>query len=513
MDPDPVQVPMPAAIRRSDPATATILKQPIRIFFLVSILFAVFGSYRLTLDALLNDDASLSHMHESTGTPPLPQLQSALNQNQKDIHIHIHTEKQISIQEAASASHEGETEILSYEKTNTTGNLNLLPRLLVIYFPQYHRDSLNDKNWGDNFTDWNSLKGAPAKNRLGYKIPRPTELGYYDLTDTHTRKRQGELARQYGVDGFIYHHYWFYDPTHPGPNLAAPLLKMLQDGEPNVPFFLNWCATKWINVWMGKAIFQNIPTSKAKAITLQEQYFNASDDMIHDHYLWLSQFFHHNNYIKIENQPVFLVYYYDKHSHHILERLRYFARQDGFDGIYLVVGRSAAPDHIYVPKNLTERVQKIMEKRSQTVDMLPMDIFNQSMTYPYPLEYVTSPFSIPQWCMDGMKQEAASATSRPEITGVITTFDNTPRREYKSSNIYNPGEPDEVVERFNASLHAAVYYHSCCQQEMANDRFVAINAWNEWAEAMSVEPSDVYGRRFLEVIRDVKEQVSSHGCK
>jgi hypothetical protein len=115
--------------------------------------------------------------------------------------------------------------------------------------------------------------------------------------------------------------------------------------------------------------------------------------------------------------------------------------------------------------------------------------------------------------MDGMKQESAAATSRPEITGVITTFDNTPRREYKAANIYNSGEPDKVVERFNTSLHAAVYYHSCCRQEMANDRFVAINAWNEWAEGMSVEPSDVYGRRFLEVIRDVKEQVSSHGCK
>lgn len=120
-----------------------------------------------------------------------------------------------------------------------------MPHLWVIYFPQYHPDPLNDKNWGDNFTDWVSLRKSPEKNRLGYDIPRPvsedTGLGYYDLRDVRPRREQGRLAKRYGVDGFVYHHYWFYDPTHPGPNLAAPLLNMLQDGHPDVPFLFNWC--------------------------------------------------------------------------------------------------------------------------------------------------------------------------------------------------------------------------------------------------------------------------------
>ena len=37
----------------------------------------------------------------------------------------------------------------------------------------------------------------------------------------------------------------------------------------------------------------------------------------------------------------------------------------------------------------------------------------------------------------------------------------------------------------------------------SNDKFVIINAWNEWDERMALEPSDVYGRKFLETIRDV----------
>jgi hypothetical protein len=135
------------------------------------------------------------------------------------------------------------------QNTNYNNNKNnslihsspVIPYIWVIYFPQYHPDPLNDKNWGVNFTDWVSLQKSPTQNRLGFDIPRPLGGTYYDLRDEQPRQLQGELADRYGVDGFIYHHYWFYDRSHPGPNLAAPLLNMLKDGHPNIPFLLNWC--------------------------------------------------------------------------------------------------------------------------------------------------------------------------------------------------------------------------------------------------------------------------------
>jgi Glycosyltransferase WbsX len=100
---------------------------------------------------------------------------------------------------------------------------------------------------------------------------------------------------------------------------------------------------------MGKAIFQTIPTNKNRAITLQEQYFDPTEDMVQEHYQWLSQFFRHPNYIKINNQPVMMLYYYDARAIPILKELRMFAKQDGFDGIYWIVGRSAYPDGLYDP--------------------------------------------------------------------------------------------------------------------------------------------------------------------
>jgi len=35
---------------------------------------------------------------------------------------------------------------------------------------------------------------------------------------------------------------------------------------------------------------------------------------------------------------------------------------------------------------------------------------------------------------------------------------------------------------------------------------------NEWVEGMVLEPSDVYGYKFLETIRDTKLDVVDYGC-
>jgi hypothetical protein len=47
---------------------------------------------------------------------------------------------------------------------------------------------------------------------------------------------------------------------------------------------------------------------------------------------------------------------------------------------------------------------------------------------------------------------------------------------------------------------------------MMEERIVAINAWNEWAEGMAIEPSDVYEYGWLETIHEVKRQVEAVSC-
>jgi Glycosyltransferase WbsX len=418
--------------------------------------------------------------------------------------------------------------IYSYrtDKKNTFPNdvePDLLPRVLAFVFPQFHRDPLNDRLWGDGFTDWDNLRKAPTHNRRGFAIPRPTELGYYNYTDSEPRRKQGELATAYGLDGFIFHHYWFYDTKHPGPSLAAPLEAMLKDGYPDVPFALHWCAIKWVNTWSG-AVRPDFVYDEPNV--LQKQFFptNYTDDAITQHYQWLRQFFHHPNYIKVgDGKPLFMLYQKKPSSFPVLKRLSELAKADGFPGLYLTVGLNMPHSHLLPVSNPNQYDPPPQKFRS-----MAMKHFVRPVAYPNPAGWNEHrSLQIPDWCLTQahpQDKQQAPPPRVPDIAGIISSFDNTPRRNHDEAVLWSAQEPKAVVEQFQKSLVAGLYYETCCFDSYdddksrrfprdRDDRFLVLNAMNEWAEGMALEPSDVFGRSFLEAIRDAKTIVRQSECE
>jgi hypothetical protein len=82
--------------------------------------------------------------------------------------------------------------------------------------------------------------------------------------------------------------------------------------------------------------------------------------------------------------------------------------------------------------------------------------------------------------------------------GVLTRFDNTPRRASKAHIIY--GSNPYV---FRQALLGAKRISSKTSQ---NDNFIFINAWNEWAEGAILEPSNRFGRTYLQALREIESQ-------
>ena len=151
-------------------------------------------------------------------------------------------------------------------------------RIIAFYLPQYHPIPENDKYWGKGFTEWTNVASAKPLFRGHYQPRIPADLGFYDLRLPEVQIAQAELAKNAGIEGFMYWHYWFGNGRM---LLEKPFETVLKSGKPNFPFCLGWANHDWTTkTWeKGKALFRD------KMIAKQE-YLGEKDDILHFNYCY-----------------------------------------------------------------------------------------------------------------------------------------------------------------------------------------------------------------------------------
>ena len=165
-----------------------------------------------------------------------------------------------------------------------------IPKALAIYLPQFHPIPENDVWWGKGFTEWANVTKARPQFPGHYQPHVPGELGFYDLRVPEVREAQADMAREYGIHGFIYYHYWF----HGKRLLERPFNEVLASGAPDFPFALCWANGEWTANWNGEGTL------------LQPQQYSEPDDVAHIR--WLLDAFADDRYIKIDGRPLMLIY-------------------------------------------------------------------------------------------------------------------------------------------------------------------------------------------------------------
>lgn len=355
-----------------------------------------------------------------------------------------------------------------------------MPKALAIYLPQFHPIPENDEWWGRGFTEWTNVTAAKPLFRDHYQPQLPTDNGFYDLRLAETREQQVEMAKEYGIEGFCYYHYWFSGKRL----LNQPIDEVLASKKPDFPFCYFWANENWSRRWKGKEMESEV---------LIEQKYSEEDDR--KHVEWLIDSFRDERYIKINGRPLFLIYKpYDlpnpKRTFEIFEEV---CAAHGIAKPYFVGSNSH--DASKNPADLGFDSAIHFQTRHNLLSEFWIDGFTPKRMIKNLLQgYFNPTLKI----YDYKEYKKRAKKHKPKYKGFpcpIVGFDNTARKG-KNAVILNK----QNVEDFKASLIDAVEDVKDFPEE---EQIVFINSWNEWAEGNHLEPCRKFGTSFLEAVKEV----------
>ena len=356
-----------------------------------------------------------------------------------------------------------------------------LTRLIAFYLPQFHPIPENDGWWGKGFTEWTNVTKAQPLFRGHYQPHLPADLGFYDLRLPEARQAQADLAREYGIHGFCYYHYWFNGKRL----LERPFNEVLASGKPDFPFCLCWANETWSRRWLGE-----------ESHILAKQDYSAEDDL--DHARSLLPALADPRAIRVDGRPLFLVY----RPKDLPEPQR---TTDTFRRICLDNG---LPEPFLVGVNAHCRKEDCRQFGfDHTLDFRPQlgalpSAFREGGHWEKLVRNLRQ--GIPSARLTVYEHDEAIAhmeggrPSCPHIPSVFVGWDNTPRRG-KRAIVVRGNTPERFERYFAETVDRAEAVGS-------DGKMVFINAWNEWAEGNHLEPDQKFGRAFLEAVKRVASQ-------
>jgi len=358
------------------------------------------------------------------------------------------------------------------------------PRVIAIHLPQFYPFEENDEWWGKGFTEWRNVAKAQPRFRGHYQPHIPNHLGFYDLRLKECRIEQEKLAKEYGIDGFCYYHYWFNGHLI----MEKPVEAKLNDPDETLPFMLCWANENWHRNWDGDS-------NK----TLIEQRYSREDDI--EHFKYLLPYFKDDRYIKIDGKPVFAIYRTAliPDPEELVSFWKEMARKEGIE-LYIMRFESMGSGKEYLTKSMDASVefqpqnirgfsdslgvrikQKLFRIRNRFNSACKAIIYDYEMfvdhmcSLPVTLDYKSYPSLFPCW-------------------------DNASRRVGQGFMCFDKSSPSVFGKWFKHVYESFVPYSK-------EENFVFINAWNEWAEGCHLEPDMRHGLGYLE---EIKKVVESH---
>jgi len=349
-------------------------------------------------------------------------------------------------------------------------------KVVAFYLPQFHSIPENDEWWGEGFTEWTNVRPAIPQFEGHYQPHIPIDLGYYNLLEKNTFRRQIEQVKNYGVGGFCFHYYWFNKKRL----LEKPIDIYLENPDLDFPFCISWANESWSRRWDGNG----------KDVLIKQNH-SPEDDI--DFISYASKYLVDKRYITIDGKPLLMIYRPDLLPDPVATTIRWreWCRQNGIGEIYLA----------YV----------------QSFEKTDPREYGFDAAVEFPPNYFGAPYitdsvkplqtdfncNVLDWKFMADQSGNYNTPGYKLFRGVCPSWDNTARRKNESYVFINSNP-----ERFKKWVYNAAA-DSCKNFNNPNERFVFVNAWNEWAEGAHLEPDKKYGYAYLQGIYDVLAELKN----
>lgn len=379
--------------------------------------------------------------------------------------------------------------------------MNAKARVIAYYLPQYYPVDVNDKYWGKGFTEWtNVAKAKPLF--IGHDQPRiPADLGFYDLRLPCIAEEQANLAKEAGIEGFCYWHYWFGNNEEV---LQMPLDRMVSSGKPNFPFCIGWANHNWTTKTWTK------DNCKCKNTMIFEQKYLGEKDYI-NHFYRLLPAFSDKRYITVDGKLLFLIFDIANFKD-IKTFMRIWNRLACENNIpqFHFVGMSGSLPKIDV-NVIKKDLELVVKENINMAKSCGIDAVN-SISEKYAeykvagrlgklIKSVCRKF-FNRWYVETYKygdiiNNYYTLADRNEdvYPQLLVGWDRSPRSGRRAI-IYRNSNPVD----FERAARNAI---TCVENKQPEHRIIFLNSWNEWGEGAYMEPDLRYGKAFIEALHKV----------
>jgi len=353
-------------------------------------------------------------------------------------------------------------------------------KVIAYYLPQFYPFPENDEWWGEGFTEWTNVVKAKPLFRGHYQPKVPADLGYYDLRDAETIRKQVALAKEAGVAAFCLWHYWF------GENkvlLGTPLELILNNKDIDFPICLGWANESWeAKVW-------NAPDSSKNRILMKQEY--GGKDEISAHFQYVSKALKDERYLRIDGKPVFVIYqpFQLPDAQAFIDEFNRLLRESGIAESFYFIGHTKDDAEIEKIKGLGFDAVNVVRIgpyrydaeviRSSAWKLFKFKVLNRPLVLNY--SFVSKYF---------IKKDI---DFREDVfPTLIPNWDHTPRSGNRGS-VFHGATPELFRKHVQKALEAT---------KNKKNNVLFLKSWNEWGEGNYMEPDTKFEKGFIEVLGD-----------